>query len=249
MNRIGEEDDRERVEMGELRRRPGGDEQNDERNDEADEIRADIKATKKVLRQTTAEEEAHYRANDQWDDKKDRPKTVEATYSFWKGSDWTHEEKQALQLAHAAIGLGTIYGAGVALSGIFRIFGAQEGAHAATARSDAEQLATGNVSEINQAFEDSAMDNYRAQITEVTNTGLAAFGAVVLGCYQYWTVCSNHLENVEKLNRPEISKKRDGLQARLDRLKERLRIELEQLNEAADELRLEMAESHSNSEV
>jgi hypothetical protein len=245
MNRDSEENDRVRIEMPELRQRRGGDEQ----DDKVGEIHADIKATKKMLRQTTAEEEAHYRANDQWDDEKDMPKTVEATYPFWKGSDWTHEEKQALQLAHAAIGLGTIYGAGVTLSGIFRIFGAQEGAHAATARANAEQLATGNVSEINLAFNNSAMNNYRAQITEVTHTGVAAFGAVVLGCYQYWAVCSNHLENVEKLNRPEISKKRDGLQARLDRLKDRLHNELERLDKAADERLLEMAESHSDSNV
>jgi hypothetical protein len=236
MRPFGEEDD-VRIELTE-RRRPG--------NEQIDEFAADVEATRQVLRQTAAEEEAHYRANDQWDDKKDKPKTVEATYSFWKGSDWTHEEKQSLRLAQAAISLGSIYGAGVVLSGVFRILGAQEGLRAAEARSDTEQAVTGNVTTVNQALEASALENYRGQVTEVTNAGIAAFGAVVVGCYQYWTVCANHKENVEKLNRPEITKKREGLEARLQRLQDQMNAELLRLREAMAAHRLE--EAHSTSD-
>lgn len=233
-----DEADDVRIEMSE-RRRPVREEQADA------ELLADIDATERVLRETVAEEEAHFRANDQWDDKKDKPKTVKASWSFWKGSDWTHEEKQSILVAQAAISLGTLYGAGVALSGIFRIFGAEEGAAAASARSDAELLATGNVTDVNQALENSALENLKGQITEVTNTGIAALGAVVGGCYQYWTLCANHKENVEKLNRPDISKKREGLQARLLRLQEQLHDELARFHEAAD-AQLEKGYSNSN---
>jgi hypothetical protein len=237
MTSFGEEND-VRIELPD-RRQPG--------TAQVDELTADINATRQVLRQTTAEEEAHYRANDQWDDEKDKPKKVEATYSFWKGTDWTHEEKQSLRLAQAAISLGTVYGAGVVLSGVFRVYGAQEGVQAAEARSDAELAATGNVTAVNQALEASAVQNYRGQVTEMTNAGIAAIGTVVVGCYQYWTVCANHKENVEKLNRPEISKKREGLEARLKRLQDQLRAELRRLEDAMDALRLEEAYSNSNS--
>jgi hypothetical protein len=64
-------------------------------------------------------------------------------------------------------------------------------------------------------------------------------GAIATGCYQYWMVWSKHKENVKDLNEPDISKKRAGLEARLLRLQEKLRLELERLRE--DE------ESHSSS--
>lgn len=239
MRPMGEErDDDVRIDMPE-RRRPNRGGQTD--------LQADIDATERVLRETAAEEEAHYRANDQWDDKKEKPKTVKASWSFWKGSDWTHEEKQAILLAQAAIGLGTLAGVGVTLSGVFRVFGAEQGAAAASARSDADELANGNVTDVNQALENSALENLKGQVTEVTNTGFAAFAAVVGGCYQYWTLCANHKENVEKLNRPDISKKREGLQARLIRLQERLQDELERLERAAADSVLERAHSNSDS--
>jgi hypothetical protein len=231
-------DEEEAIDLTERRPRDTG---------QTDEISADIRATQQVLRQTTAEEEAHYRANDQWDDLNDRPKSVGASSSFWKGSDWTHEEKQSLRTAQSLIGVGVVVGTGVLLSGVLRVLGAQENARAGEARSDAEELATGNVTTVNQALEASAVYNYRAQVTEGITAAIAAIGTIGSGCYQYWTVCSRHAENVEKLNRPDVTKKREGLEARVQRLQEALRAEQQRLDEAMAALRLEEAYSNSGS--
>lgn len=202
-------------------------------------LKKNFDATEDALRHTIAEEEAHYRAKDQWDETGNRPTQVETTYPFWKGEDWTHEEKQSLRVAQTAIGLGTLFGVGSTLAGILRTIGAQEGAEAAADRSAAERATTGNVSAVNQGLEDSAVHSYWGQITDVTNLGLTAFGAIATGCYQYWMVWTKHKENVKDLNEPDVSKKRAGLEARLLRLQEKLRLELELLKQ--DE------ESHSHS--
>lgn len=202
-----------------------------EEQETGENLERNHEATERVLRQTIAEEEAHYRAKGQWDDVENKPKRVQVTNPLWKGDDWTHEERQSLRVAQTAMGLGSLYIVGVTLAGIFRSIGAQEGVAAAEARSAAEEASTGNVSAVNQALEDSAVHSYWGQVTDVTNTGITALGALASGCYQFWIVWTKHKENVDNLNDPDISKKRAALQERLTRLETKLREELRQLRE------------------
>jgi hypothetical protein len=196
-----------------------------------DDLKEDIRTTGKLLRKAVANEEAHFQGEGQWDAVNNKPKTIVATPIYNKGKDWTHEEKQTLRVAQAAISIGSVSTIAIGLTAWFRVESTQEAHRAATARSAAELATAGNVTTVNQELENSAYNAFRAQITDSVNQLIVALGAIVAGVYEVHMVNSRHAENVEKLNRPDVTKIREGLQLRLDRLHQQLAAEIERYNE------------------
>lgn len=204
--------------------------------------RSEAKARKKVLKEDKAitevqlekvrvEEADYFRSQDRWDVMAEVPVPVpvEGTWHFWKGSDWTSEEKRQLNTAWNTLGIGTFVSASVILNAVFSLHSASSMEQAGQSRLEDEMATKNTTSETNQHLFNAATWGFDSAVLVTAMGSLAAFGTLATGLREYRRVCVEHAERLEKLNRPDETEKREnlenhlkGLEARLEMLSERL---------------------------
>jgi len=171
------------------------------------DLPTEIEITENALRRARVKEKAYFKKNATW----------EASSSFWKGEDWTAEEKQELYNIQTKIGTGAVAAAAAVTVATLRFLSLKWAAEAASARSDADQQATGDVTPTNQGLENSAWAAVPPGAFEII--ALTALNPVINGIREWWGLCAKHQEKVKNHNMPEIAKKRAGLEEVLRELK------------------------------
>lgn len=194
--------------------------------------KADLREARVDLRRAQTAEAADLSAKGQWDEQLQQQIPVEATSQFWKGSDWTGEEKRKLATAQATLVTGVLGGIALLAASAVSLVGAKTNLEAAH-----DRLATANetspTGEVNTELYGAALDGLASSSISTFQTALAFLGtAVVKGAMDYWDVLAKHAENVKALNKPDVTKDRERLQAVVRRLEAQLKAEQDRLRAA-----------------
>lgn len=193
-------------------------------HDEHARLRAQERRTEAELANARDDEAAHHTHAGTWDAVREQPVPIQTTWFFWKGDDWTAEEKRALSDARNLLAVGLAGSLSTLAVSAVGIAGAKANLDAAEAR-----LATANVTsptgEVNADLLTGAKDNLGTAIGGTIATALALLTAAAAGAYKYYTVVAAHAEKVDELNKPDVTKERERLEQKLDYLRQRLQAE------------------------
>jgi hypothetical protein len=179
------------------------------------------------LRKARSEEQVYWEDKDPGSTVRGRHEAIKATWHFWKGDDWTADEKRDLRKAQTALVLG-IGGLGPVIGSVFTFDSAVDGRDAAEAR-----LAD-NATAVNQGLADSARGTLAAAATGIFSSSYTWFAVIVGASLAYYDVCAKHAENVKDLNAPEITKRRERLEKWLAALQKKLENEQQELSDAKE---------------
>jgi hypothetical protein len=196
--------------------------------EQVEETEADLHHAKRELNQARFEEREHHREKGTWDDERGLAVKVDATWSFWKGSDWSAEEKRNLKTARTAIGVGVVAAIGTVSAASVGVFAAKENLDAAEERLNTTP-SNSTAYEMNQDLLLNAQGSLAQSASTLYGAFAAAVGVLTGGIVMYVNTCAKHAETVKDLNRPEITKKRERMEAWVQELTEKLNAEREKL--------------------
>ncbi len=185
------------------------------------ETGADLYHAKRELNQARLEEREHHREKGTWDDERGAAVKVDATWSFWKGSEWSAEEKRNLKTARTAIGIGVVAAIGTVSAASVGVFAAKENLDAADERLN-NTPSNSTAYDMNQDLLLNAQGGLAQNASTLYGAFAAAVGVLTGGIVMYVNTCSKHAETVRDLNRPEITKKRERMETWVQELTERL---------------------------
>ncbi|MFC4856941.1 hypothetical protein [Actinophytocola glycyrrhizae] len=200
-------------------------------------LKDEINDTQVQLDKARAEETEHFRSEDRFDVFGERPVPVEGTWHFWKGSDWTSEEKRELNTAWSTLGLGTLASIGAILNAVFSLHAAASAEDAGHAR--IEEAGDNTTSATNQNLLDTAAWGFDSAIVNTTMVGGAGLTALATGIRDYRRACVKHAERLASLNRPEETERRENLENYINGLQERLAKVRERLTALAQQADVE----------
>lgn len=202
-------------------------------------LRKEAAATDTQLREARVQEVEHFRAQNRWDPLTKKPIPVEGTWHFWKGADWTPDERRELDNAFYSLGYGALLSIGSIVGAVYTMQSANAGADAGEARVD-EELATKNTtSTTNVHLESSAALNHTAQVAATVAAAVTGLDKLATGLRDYRRACVKHAEAVAKLNKPEQSEERENLEAYRAELDAKLQKVADRLTALAEQARKE----------
>lgn len=201
----------------------------------------EIDRTEDQLVDAQEKEAEHFRAEDRLDALDGRPVPVEGSWHFWKGSDWTPDEKRELNTAFSTLTVGTLVSVGAILNAVFSLHSAASAEDAGHSRIEE---AGNSTTTTNQNLLDTASWGFDAAIVNTSMVGGVGLTTLAAGIRDYRRACVKHAERLAKLNRPEETERREnlenhlaGLRARLDKVRERLTALAQQADEESDNLK------------
>lgn len=191
----------------------------------------------KELKQARKAERDELLGTGGWDLDKEEHKEIKGTWHlpFFRGDDWTAEEKAALHSAWVVLTVGTLVGACTALANGFTLT-------AATSNAKAADLRAGNATVTEQGFLDHQATAARYTVASATTAEATAvsvsLGALLGGIVSYRAVCAKHAERIRNLNRPRSTVRREELENYFEQLDTRLdevRAKLKELRDRASD--------------